>query len=139
MNNFWSMGIPSGKAPVFDFPMLKMSMVNLQSSTPAKTGDGGQIIGNSSLAQDHSENRALPGYMKHLVGKVEVYNEPKTHVVNGQERRVRGSGVWVVTMFICDRDKVRKGIAEPMVSPFMREYFAIKEPKYDDDEMTFKL
>ena len=33
MNNFWSMGLPSGKVPQFDFPMLKLSMTNLQSST----------------------------------------------------------------------------------------------------------
>ena len=41
MNNFWSMGLPSGKVPQFDFPMLKLSMTNLQSSTDQKTVDGG--------------------------------------------------------------------------------------------------
>ena len=135
MNNFWSMGLPSGEVPLFDFPMLKMSMVNLQSST----GERGQIPGNSSLAQDYSENRELPSYMEHLVGKIEVCTRAKTHVVGGKERRVRGSGIWIINMVVCGRDRVRKGFSEPMVSPFMQDFFAIKEPKYDDEEMTFKL
>jgi hypothetical protein len=119
--------------------MLKMSMVNLQSSTPAKTGDGGQIVGNSILARDYNENTILPDYMEHLVGKVAVSQGLKTHVVAGQERRVRGSGIWVINITICDREKARKGYTEPMVSSFMSEYFAIKEPKYDDEDMFFKL
>ena len=139
MNNYWYMGLPSGKVPEFDFPMLKLSMTNLQSSTDQKTVDGGQIPGNSSLAQDYSENRELPSYMEHLVGKIEVCTRPKTHLVGGQERRVRGSGTWIINMVVCGRDRVRKGFSEPMVSPFMQDFFAIKEPKYDDEEMTFKL
>jgi len=139
MNNYLSMGFPEGKVPIYNHLMLKMGMVNLQSSTSSRTEDGGQIIGNSQIATDHSENRELPGYMEHLVGKVAVCSVPKTHVVSGQERRVRGGGVWVITTTICDREKVRKGIVEPMVSPFMTEYFAIKEPKYEDDDMVFKL
>ena len=81
MNNFWSMGLPSGKVPQFDFPMLKLSMTNLQSSTDQKTANGGQIIGNSIIAGDYSENRELPSYMEHLVGKIEVCTRPKTHLV----------------------------------------------------------
>lgn len=128
-----------GEMPMFDYPMLKISMVNLQSSTTSKTENGGQIVGNSIIAGDYRENRELPSYMEHLVGKVKVFDAPKTHVVNGQERRVRGSGVWVINMTICDRDKVRKEYVEPMISPFMNEYFAIKEEKYDDEDMVFKL
>lgn len=135
MNNFWSMGLPSGEVPLFDFPMLKMSMVNLQSST----GERGHLPGNSSLAQDYNENRELPSYMEHLVGKIEVCTRAKTHVVGGKERRVRGGGTWIINLVVCGRDRVRKGYSEPMVSPFMQEFFAIKEPKYDDDEMVFKL
>lgn len=139
MNDYLSMGMPEGDVPLFDFPMLKMSMVNLQSSTPAKTGDGGQIVGNSILSRDYNENTILPVHMEHLVGKVAVSEGLKTHVVAGQERRVRGSGIWVINMTICDREKVRKGYTEPMVSSFMSEYFAVKEPRYDDDDMVFKL
>ena len=139
MNNYLSMGLPSGDVPLFDFPMLKLSMTNLQSSTDQKTANGGQIIGNSIIAGDYSENRELPSYMEHLVGKIEVCTRPKTHLVCGQERRVRGSGTWIINMVVCGRDRVRKGYSEPMVSPFMQGFFAIKEPKYDDEEMTFKL
>ena len=139
MNNYLSMGLPSGDVPLFDFPMLKLSMTNLQSSTDQKTANGGQIIGNSIIAGDYSENRELPSYMEHLVGKIGVCTRPKTHLVCGQERRVRGSGTWIINMVVCGRDRVRKGYSEPMVSPFMQDFFAIKEPKYDDEEMTFKL
>ena len=139
MNNYLSMGLPSGKVPQFDFPMLKLSMTNLQSSTDQKTANGGQIIGNSIIAGDYSENRELPSYMEHLVGKIGVCTRPKTYLVCWQERRVRGSGTWIINMVVCGRDRVRKGYSEPMVSPFMQDFFAIKEPKYDDEEMTFKL
>ena len=103
MNNYWSMGLPSGKVPEFDFPMLKLSMTNLQSST------GGQIPGNSSLAQDYSENRELPSYMEHLVGKIEVCTRAKTHVVGGKELQ---SGIDIVNYRVlkgaaCDYAKSR--------------------------------
>ncbi len=139
MNNYWSMGLPSGEVSLFDFPMLKLSMVNLQSRTTSKTGDGGQIVGNASIAGDYSENRELPSYMEHLVGKIAVCTKEKTHLVGGEERRVRGGGTWVINMVVCGRDRVRKGIAEPMVSPFMHKFFAINEPRYDDNDIVFKL
>ena len=139
MNNYWSMGMPEGKTPLFDGPMFKIDMVNLQSNSDQKTANGGQIIGNSIIAGDYVKNKALPSYMEHLVGKVRVHDKPETHVVDGQERRVRGSGTWVVVLTFSERAKVRKGYIEPMLSPFTEEFFAIREIEPEDSEIVFNL
>ena len=41
---------------------------------------------------------------------------------------VRGSGTWIINMVVAVETGVPRNYSEPMVSPFMQDFFDIKEP-----------
>jgi len=126
MARFVGAGEMSDKTIVYDYPLLCMNMTNLQNDlTP--------------IAIDYNELRILPEHMKHLVGNVQVCTSEKTHMVAGQERRVRSGGIWVLNLVIVDKEKTvtRRGKTydRRQVSPFTERYFSdSKQDKMVEDE-----
>jgi hypothetical protein len=108
---------------IFDYPMLSMTMVKLENDR-------------APIAGDYAECRELPEHMRHLVGNVDVVTSTKTHMVAGQERRVRSGAIWVLYPTISDQEKVTvkrgKRYEKKQVSAFVERFFS--PAKVDEDE-----
>jgi hypothetical protein len=111
---------------IFDYPMLSMTMVKLENDR-------------APIANDYAELRELPEHMRHLVGNVQVCTSEKTHLVNGQERRVRSGAIWVLYPTISDQEKVTikrgKRYEKKQVSNFVERFFKPSKVVEDEEEV----
>jgi hypothetical protein len=119
-------GQMSNETVVYDYPLLSMTMVKLENDR-------------APIANDYAECRELPEYMRHLVGNVEVCTSEKTHIVNGQERRVRSGAIWVLYPTISDQEKVTvkrgKRYEKKQVSAFVERFFSPAKVDEDKEEV----
>lgn len=126
MERFVGPGEMGGDLQIFDYPLLSMVMVNLQNDQARGAGD-------------YAELTSMPEYMRHLCGDVKICPSIKTHIVNGQERRVRSSGCWVLYPMISDQEKVtvRRGTRydKAQVSRYIERYFTPMEMDEDEEEV----